>query len=68
MKRLRFGLALAAMAVAVATQFATAAPAPPPLEDCLFNPGETCKWHCDNPCEAGCCGDWERYAWTEVQF
>jgi hypothetical protein len=32
--------------------------------DCLFIPGDVCSWECTIPCEVGCCGSWQRWAWS----
>lgn len=65
MKRLRFVLALAGLAAAAIIEVG---PAPALAEgSCRFSPGTFCEWHCTNPCEAGCCGDWHRYSYIQVE-
>lgn len=64
MRIVRFVLALAALAAAVSFNMVSPQPTLAGDADCFFQPGDQCKWHCTKPCPAGCCGDWERYAWS----
>lgn len=67
MKRfIRIALAVCFLAATGAALNAQAVVENLPPAACGHAPGETCQWHCTEKCDAGCCGDWQKWAWNGV--